>query len=118
MPRFAILTPFPATPLHLRLERENRIITKDWELYDGQHVVFEPKNMTAKELLFEHERVWKKVYSYPSIFKRLSKSRNFRPLAITSNLGYKFYANNLDKYYNCDTQIKPTIPNPVKYFKK
>lgn len=42
LPRFAILTPFPGTPLHARLEREGRILTRDWELYDGQHVVFPP----------------------------------------------------------------------------
>ncbi len=43
LPRFAILTPFPGTPLHQRLDREGRILTKNWELYDGQHVVFQPE---------------------------------------------------------------------------
>jgi hypothetical protein len=40
LPRFAIATPFPNTGLYKRLEAEGRIITKNWELYDGQHVVF------------------------------------------------------------------------------
>src|SRR6266511_5710789 len=37
LPRFAIVTPFPNTPLHQRLESEGRILTRNWELYDGQH---------------------------------------------------------------------------------
>ena len=50
LPRFAILTPFPGTPLHQRLDRDGRILTKNWQLYDGQHVVFQPKQMTPREL--------------------------------------------------------------------
>ena len=59
LPRFAILTPFPGTPLHQRLDREGRILTKNWELYDGQHVVFQPKQMTPRELQAGHERAWR-----------------------------------------------------------
>ena len=40
LPRFAVLTPFPGTPLYRRMQAEGRILTNDWELYDGQHVVF------------------------------------------------------------------------------
>lgn len=98
LPRFAVLTPFPTTPLYKRLESEGRILTKNWELYDVQHVVFEPKNMSPLELSLEHKRVWREVYSYGSIFKRLKKAKNFQALAITSNLGYRYYANNLDTF--------------------
>ena len=31
------------TALHQRLASEGRILTRDWELYDGQHVVFRPE---------------------------------------------------------------------------
>ncbi len=98
LPRFAVLTPFPGTPLFRRLDAENRILTKNWELYDVQHVVFEPKNMTPLELSLGHKRVWKEVYSYSSIFKRLNKAKNFQPLAISTNLGYRFYANSLETF--------------------
>src|SRR5882672_5580844 len=67
LPRFAILTPFPGTPLHQRLDREGRILTKNWELYDGQHVVFRPAGMTPRELQVGHEKAWRDVYSYGSI---------------------------------------------------
>lgn len=114
LPRYAIATPFPSTPLYNRLNEEKRILTDNWELYDGQHVVFEPKQMSVEELLLGHEKAWKRTYSYKNIAKRLYRARNFQPLALTSNIGYRYYANNLDKYYNCDWQVKTLWPNPVE----
>ena len=113
LPRYAVLTPFPGTPLYKRLNDEGRILTRDWELYDGQHGVFEPKQMSVEELLVGHEWAWKKTYTYANIAKRLWHAKNFQPLAITSNLGYRFYANHLDKFYTCDWPIDPIIPNPL-----
>ena len=63
LPRFAIVTPFPARPLHARLGSEGRILTRNWELYDGQHVVFQPPRMTVSELQRGTETAWKHAYS-------------------------------------------------------
>jgi radical SAM superfamily enzyme YgiQ (UPF0313 family) len=106
LPRFAVLTPFPGTPLHSRLASEGRILSRDWELYDGQHVVFQPRAMSVKELAEGHERAWKKVYRWSSIAKRLWVARNSKALALTANLGYRFYAHNLHRYYTCDWPIQ------------
>ena len=105
LPRFAILTPFPGTPLHQRLDREGRILTKNWELYDGQHVVFRPKQMTPRELQAGHEKAWRDVYSYSSIARRLAASRTQLPIAIMANLGYRYYAHHLETHYTCDWPI-------------
>lgn len=113
LPRFAVLTPFPGTPLYKKLEQEERILTKNWSLYDAQHVVFQPKLMTVKELADGHERVWKKIYQYNNIFKRLWRARNFQPLALTANLGYRFYANNLHQFYTCDWPIDFKPPSVI-----
>jgi radical SAM superfamily enzyme YgiQ (UPF0313 family) len=102
LPRFAVLTPFPGTPLFHRLEREGRILTKDWELYDAQHVVFQPRHMTPRQLQEGHERAWESVYRWSAIARRLRTAGNFRALAITTNLGYRFYAHHLHRYYTCD----------------
>lgn len=106
LPRFAVLTPFPGTPLHTRLEREGRILTKDWELYDAQHVVFQPRHMSVRELAEGHEHAWKSCYSLSSIGRRLWAAKNFRPLALTVNLGYRFYAHNLHRFYTCDWPLQ------------
>jgi len=116
LPRFALLTPFPGTPLHQRLQEQGRILTRDWELYDGQHVVFQPLHMSPQELAAGHERAWKAVYRVPAIVRRLWKARAWEPLAISANLGYRFYAHNLHRFYNCDwhlSPIGPTIGTPV-----
>lgn len=47
---FMPLTPFPGTPLYTQFEREGRIFTRDWELYDVQHVVYDPERMSAFDL--------------------------------------------------------------------
>ena len=110
LPRFAILTPFPGTPLHQRLADANRILTRDWELYDGQHVVFRPLNMTPQQLAAGHERAWKNVYRYSAIARRLWKARALEPLGIAANLGYRFYAHHLHRFYNCDWHLSQLSP--------
>jgi radical SAM superfamily enzyme YgiQ (UPF0313 family) len=102
LPRFAIVTPFPGTPLHERLVREGRILTRDWSLYDGQHVVFQPRRMSVNELQFGTERAWKLAYSYRSIAARLLHSPAPWPVRLLTNFGYRFYAQNLGRFYNCD----------------
>ncbi len=113
LPRFAVLTPFPGTPLHHRLAAEGRILTRNWEHYDGQHVVFQPKYMTVQELKSGHERAWKQVYRWSAMARRLMRARNFTPLAVSANLGYRFYAHHLDRFYNCDWQADILFPNPL-----
>lgn len=110
LPRFAISTPFPGTALHRRLEGEGRILTKDWELYDGQHVVFRPARMSVAELQTGHEAAWRHAYKATSIARRLGKSRIQIPVAIAANLGYRYYARNLHRYYTCDWFVGQGAP--------
>ncbi len=102
LPRYSICTPFPNTPLFNRLKKENRILTEDWSLYDGQHVVFKPKQMSVEELYNGTQSAWKETYCYGSIFKRLSRARLHLKHIIPANIGYRFYAHNLSKFYTCD----------------
>lgn len=48
--QFMILTPLPGTRQFASFERQGRIFTRNWSLYDGHHVVFWPKNMSPLEL--------------------------------------------------------------------
>jgi radical SAM superfamily enzyme YgiQ (UPF0313 family) len=102
LPRFAIVTPFPRTGLYQRLEAEGRILTKNWELYDAQHVVFQPLLMTPAQLYAGHEQAWKYAYSAPSMVRRFLGSRIQAPVWWIANLGYRFYAHHLHSFYNCD----------------
>jgi len=51
-----IATPVPRTKFFDRLEKEKRILTNDISKYDGEHAVFQPKNMTQQRL--EEEYMW------------------------------------------------------------
>jgi len=72
--QFAILSPIPGTRLFEQLSSQGRIFTKDWSLYDGTHVVFEPKKLSAFELQNKVLRAWKKFYTI-SRFKWFLLSR-------------------------------------------
>jgi radical SAM superfamily enzyme YgiQ (UPF0313 family) len=117
LPRFAVVTPFPNTPLFNRLDAEGRILTRNWELYDAQHVVFQPKHMTVEELQLGVESAWKHAYSYQSIWRRVRSSPAPWPVRLGTNFGYRFYANNLSRFYNCDWVIGRTpdqrAPEPL-----
>ena len=105
LPRYAIMVPFPGTPLFARLKAEGRITTENWSLYDGQHAVYQPRLMTAEELLQQTGKAWRQTYSYPAIARRLAGARVQLPIAIGANLGYRYYAYHLDKFYTCDWQL-------------
>ncbi len=72
MPAINILTPFPGTKLFKRLEREDRILHKDWSKYDAKHVVFRPSLLTTDELLAGHRKVMRELYSFDSLYKKLN----------------------------------------------
>jgi radical SAM superfamily enzyme YgiQ (UPF0313 family) len=116
LPRFAVVTPFPNTGLYNRLLAEGRILTKNWELYDGQHVVFQPKQMTIEQLQNGIETAWKYAYRYSSILRRITANPSGIPLAITANLGYRFYAHHLRKFYTCDWFLPSDAPAPLNHF--
>jgi radical SAM superfamily enzyme YgiQ (UPF0313 family) len=105
LPRFAILTPFPGTPLYDRLKQEGRILTEDWSLYDGQHVVFQPTGMSAQQLYKGTEQAWRYAYSLPSMWKRIAKFEREPLIALATNFGYRFYAHHLNQFYHCDNQF-------------
>jgi len=113
LPRFAVLTPFPATPLFHRYERDGRLLTRNWELYDGQHVVFQPQRMSATALMRGTEAAWKHAYRYRSIVRRIYHSPAARSVVLGANLGYRFYAHHLDRFYNCDWGLVPRTTEPA-----
>jgi radical SAM superfamily enzyme YgiQ (UPF0313 family) len=72
---FNVLTPLPGTPLYDRFERDGRIFDRDWAKYDGKHVVFHPTRMTAEQLQEGFYWANHEFYSLPSIWKRLSGTK-------------------------------------------
>lgn len=102
LPRYAVVTPFPATPLYRRLQAEGRLLHRKWSLYDVEHVVFEPKRMTPERLQAGLQWSWEQSYSWSSIGHRLTGAPwSILPLWLSTNLGYRFFARHLPEKTQC-----------------
>jgi radical SAM superfamily enzyme YgiQ (UPF0313 family) len=73
-PSVNILVPYPGTALYYRLDREGRILTKEWDQYTLDKVVFQPKKMSPDDLLDGAHQVWKTLNSTSNILKRCLKA--------------------------------------------
>lgn len=68
-----ILTPLPGTKVYEQLHAQKRIFSYDWALYDGQHVVFKPNLLSAKQLQLNVIKAYAKFYSLPKSISLLLK---------------------------------------------
>lgn len=66
---FHILTPYPGTNLHARIQAEGRITTTNWDLYDTRHAVFQPAKMSAEALEAGYQGAYREFYQWSSIFQ-------------------------------------------------
>ncbi len=73
-PYLAILTPNYGTEIFDQLNREDRIFTKDWSLYNTFNAVFQPKNMSVDELHSLYLEVLSKIHSTSRTFSRILKN--------------------------------------------
>jgi radical SAM superfamily enzyme YgiQ (UPF0313 family) len=70
---FNHLTPFPATPLYVRLQAEGRLLYDAWWLddrYRYNHIPFTPAGMSPADLQRNCVEARRKFYSWPSIIGR------------------------------------------------
>ena len=66
-----ILTPYPGTRLYQRLLNENRIIDFNLNHYNTSRAVFQPRQMTAKELEQGYRWLYQGFYSLAGIIERM-----------------------------------------------
>jgi radical SAM superfamily enzyme YgiQ (UPF0313 family) len=95
IPRFAIYTPYPGTILFKRLEKEKRILTYDWSMYDTQHVVYRPEHMSQRRLYEGFRWAYKETFKLRSIFERTLRAGKDFPITFLGNLAYKLYVKKL-----------------------
>ncbi len=85
---FNVLTPYPGTKTFADLEKEERILTTDWQFYDHNTVVFEPKKMSPYELQIGKTQTRQKFYSISCIFRRFWGNLNNPLLYLAMNYGH------------------------------
>jgi radical SAM superfamily enzyme YgiQ (UPF0313 family) len=64
---FHIQTPYPGTRLFARLRAEDRIVTRDWDLYDTRHVVYRPARLTPAALEAGYDWSYREFYRWSSV---------------------------------------------------
>ena len=75
VPFLSILTPFRGTVAYDKMIEEGRILSeRGWEYYNGYNVTFEPKGMSAQELLEAHRKLWREAFSFKYSFLRIARS--------------------------------------------
>ncbi len=76
--QFMILTPCPGSPDwdHVYAKGNKDILTYDWSLYDGHHVVHQPRKLSPYELQVGAMRAMKKFYSWGTIVRSLVARRD------------------------------------------
>jgi radical SAM superfamily enzyme YgiQ (UPF0313 family) len=60
---FWILTPFPGSPSWEKYKKSDKIITEEFEYYNGSHAVFMPRRMTVEQLEEGFIYLWKEFFT-------------------------------------------------------
>jgi len=84
-----ILTPYPGTKLYERMEQEGRILDRDLAHYNTAHVVFQPQTISREELQKGYLRIYRRVYSFRNIFRRVPKNPKQRVPYFLFNFFYR-----------------------------
>jgi radical SAM superfamily enzyme YgiQ (UPF0313 family) len=82
------LTPFPGTKLYADLDKEGRIIDRDWSKYDRQNVVFKPRNFSPGDLQEKVFWAYRQTYNLRSLWQRRPFSFQNFSLYLVLNFGY------------------------------
>ncbi|MBN9297194.1 MAG: B12-binding domain-containing radical SAM protein [Filimonas sp.] len=66
---FHVLTPYPGTRLFKQMEKDGRILHRNWDEYDTRKVVYKTVGLSADELKAGYDWSYKSFYSWKNIYK-------------------------------------------------
>lgn len=66
---FHVATPYPGTAFYKDMEAQGRILHRDWDLYDTRHTVFQPSQLTPRQLEDGYWRAYQRFYSWPNLVR-------------------------------------------------
>jgi radical SAM superfamily enzyme YgiQ (UPF0313 family) len=91
--KFHLPIPYPGTPFYERMEKEGRILTKDWNRYHYGSAVIRPRNMTPEMAERKYWATYRDFFSLRSILRRFvpPAPRNLKIQAhyFTANLVFR-----------------------------
>jgi radical SAM superfamily enzyme YgiQ (UPF0313 family) len=90
---YHILTPYPGTNLYKQMEKEGRLTTNNWDLFDTRHVVYKTKKLTPEQLKAGYDWAYKEFYSWSNIIRASAQHDQFK-----HNMKHFFYAGGWKKF--------------------
>jgi radical SAM superfamily enzyme YgiQ (UPF0313 family) len=91
---FTVLAPFPHTKAYEELQQQNRILSRNWDDYSADKVVFQPKHMRPERLQELLEYAWTTFYQ--------DESQNIKMAKLFQQVVRKEMADNTFKPRNRD----------------
>jgi radical SAM superfamily enzyme YgiQ (UPF0313 family) len=64
---FHVLTPYPGTGLHASMQAQDRITSRNWDLYDTRHVVHRPARLSPAQLESGYHAAYREFYRWSRI---------------------------------------------------
>jgi hypothetical protein len=74
------------------MEAEDRLLHRDWSLYDTSHVVFRPRHLTPEELAQGYAWLYRRLFSHTSIWRR--RPEDFRAVPAYLAMSYLYKRSN------------------------
>jgi radical SAM superfamily enzyme YgiQ (UPF0313 family) len=120
----SISIPIPGTPFHKHVESEGRIFDENLAHYEGDHLVFHPKKVTADDVYAAFHRINRIFYSWKNIVRRwwrllssslgsrAAPSRLFHGLLMT----YIFFKLSIFQRHHAQKKVYslPIVPPPSR----
>lgn len=66
---YHILTPYPGTALFKNMEKDGRILTRNWDMYDTRNVVYKTAGLSKQQLENGYRWAYDEFYSWSNILK-------------------------------------------------
>jgi len=101
---FHVLTPYPGTATYARLAAQNRIVTRNWDLYDTRHVVYRPTRLSPAEIERGYTWAYRTFYRWDHIVRAAAAHASLKHSA--KHLAYSAGWKKFERAWNLVIRVK------------
>lgn len=114
----SISIPIPGTPFHRKMEAQGRIFDHDLAHYEGDHLVFQPKHVSAEEVFDAFRMINREFYSWTAILRRwwrfvsayLKNGKGRSRWIRVGLLSYIFFKLSIFQRHHAQVRVLPKAP--------
>ena len=75
---FHVQTPYPGTRLYAEMDRQGRLTTRNWDLFDTRHVVYQPARLTPTALEAGYNWAYRSFYRWSAIARAAGSHQSLK----------------------------------------